>query len=154
VFYTEPDKYTFFDLHLGALISGAASLAPNVVLVVARSQASLRTFPPHQRQTEDEINRLCGETLGCRGDLSYGPFMMPAVVARYLERVPEHAGWGWRHYIFAIARRLGYELVLHEGDYECPPDQRQEDAAEREHRDRQLRQNREGLSLGCREEIA
>ena len=40
------------------------------------------------------------------------------------------------------------EVALIEGDYPCPLDKREEDDDERAHRDRQLRENLEGLSLG------
>jgi hypothetical protein len=57
-------------------------------------------------------------------------------------------GWGWRHFAFGAARRLGYRVVLVEGEYACPADQRLEDDGERLHRARQLAQNIEGLLRG------
>ena len=73
---------------------------------------------------------------------------MPRKLATKLTQIPADLGWGWRHFTFAIARRLGYAVTLVEGDYSCPVDQRDEDDAGRAHRDRQLRDNLRGLALG------
>jgi hypothetical protein len=86
--------------------------------------------------------------MGVAGDFSYGPFLMARELAVNLATMPAHLGWGWRHYAFAIAHRLGFGIALIEGDYPCPLDQREDDDEERAHRDRQLRENLEGLSLG------
>jgi hypothetical protein len=60
-------------------------------------------------------------------------------------RLSHHLGWGWRPATFAAVRRQGGPLTHVEGDHFCPPDQRDEDGAEREHRIRQLGQNLLGL---------
>jgi hypothetical protein len=113
-----------------------------------RSAASLHTYPGHQRHTESIINRRCGEMLGVTGDYSYGPFVMPSAVAQRLSALPPHLGWGWRPAAFALAHRLGYAIAGIEGHHSCPSDQREEDEADRGHRDRQLRENLEGLAWG------
>ena len=59
--------------------------------------------------------------------------------------------WGWRHFVFATAARAGYKIRHVVGDYPCPPDQREENDAERLHRLRQLQQNIQGLLLGMDE---
>jgi hypothetical protein len=73
---------------------------------------------------------------------------MPRELAASLAGVPPHLGWGWRHFAFALAYRLGYPLVLLEGDHRGPIEQRAEDDAARVHRHRQLRENLGGLSAG------
>jgi hypothetical protein len=149
VLYTEPDKLAFFAEHLQQYIVAVSRLGGGYALALAaRSLASFQTYPRHQQTTESAINSRCGEVMGVAGDFSYGPFLMTRGLAVNLATMPVHLGWGWRHFTFAIAHRLGYEIALIEGDYPCPLDQRDEDDGERAHRDRQLRENLEGLSLG------
>jgi hypothetical protein len=148
VLYTEPDKMAFFAEHIEDFAARSRRVAPHAVCLAARSAAAFNTYPQHQQTTESIINGRCRETFGLQGDYSYGPFVIPRELAAHLLEVPEHLGWGWRHFAFAVAHRLGYSLAMVEGPYECPLDQRHEDDADREHRDRQLRDNLEGLSLG------
>jgi hypothetical protein len=148
VLYTEPDKMAFFAEHIEDFVRRSRLVAPDAVGLAARSAAAFNTYPQHQQTTESIINERCGETFGLAGDYSYGPFVIPRQLAARLVAVPARLGWGWRHFAFAVAHRLGYPLAMVEGPYECPPDQRYEDDADRAHRDRQLRDNLEGLSLG------
>lgn len=148
VLYTEPDKLAFFAEHLEQYIAVSRLSGHHALALAARSLASFQTYPPHQQTTESAINSHCGELIGVAGDFSYGPFLMTRGLAVNLTTMPAHLGWGWRHFAFAIAHRLGYAIALIEGDYPCPPDQRDEDDNERAHRDRQFRENLEGLSLG------
>lgn len=75
---------------------------------------------------------------------------MPRSVAERLADVPAHVGWGWRYFAFALGYRLGCPPILIEGDFDCPRDQRDEEADDRAHRDRQL-DNQLGLSRGMAE---
>jgi hypothetical protein len=146
ILYTEPDKLEFFDAHVEALIARAGEHGP---CLATRSSSSFRTYPAHQRATETTINRRCGEAFGIAGDFSYGPFVLPRSLAIDLRTMPTHLGWGWRHFAFAVAHRLGYRITMFEGNFSCPPHgHRDEDEDDRVHRDRQLRENLEGLALG------
>ena len=148
ILYTESDKELFFRDGLPEFLD-RADLHPRAgAVLAARSDAGFSTFPPLQRLTERTINELCGEFIGTPGDYSYGPFVLNRDLVPRVAHVPADAGWGWRHYMFAWAARLGYTLSHIAGDYACPPDQRQEDEGERLHRVRQLQQNIQGLLLG------
>jgi hypothetical protein len=148
--YTEPDKDDFFRQHVGSLVeqSRGHMAAGRVLACAARSPAAFQTFPPSQQRAEREINRLCSESLGVSGDFSYGPFLMPRLVASHVSRAPDDLGWGWRHFIFAVASRLGCSLRMIEGDYLCPMADRLETEEDARHRESQLRQNRRGLVSG------
>lgn len=147
ILYTEPDKLQFFDRHLDSFIAAAAGGEGAGVVLASRSEQSFRTFPRLQQFTEGTINRLCAEMLGSPGDYSYGPFLMDRKLLPYLADVDDTVGWGWRHFMFGASVRLGYQLRHVTGDFDCPPDQREEDASERLHRVRQLDQNIQGLLL-------
>jgi len=148
ILYTEPDKALFFEHGVRAFIRRAEEHHQGSELGVAlasRSVESFNTYPPMQRYTEGVINRLCGERIGCPGDYSYGPFLLSRALVPHLLRTRRHLGWGWRHFAFHTAHRLGLR-VDHLGDeYPCPADQRTEDDAERLHRLRQLSENILGL---------
>jgi hypothetical protein len=106
-----------------------------------------------QRSTEARINEMTGGMLGRPGDYSYGPFLLDALLARYVDRVQPSVGWGWRHFMFGIAHRLGYRPMHVTGDYDCPMEQRQEGEHERQHREGQLEQNIKGLRLSLDEPL-
>ncbi len=118
------------------------------VVLASRTEQSYGTYPPMQRYTEGVINHLCAELIGARGDYSYGPFLMNRALLPAIENLDRSLGWGWRHYAFVTAHRHGLRVVHIAGDYPCPPDQREEDDAERVHRMRQLSQNVLGLITG------
>ena len=147
ILYTESDKQHFFEQSLAAFLSAAPNGTDVGVVLASRTEAAFDTFPPLQRFCESTINVLTGQSTGVVADYSYGPFLMRRELAEQLSAVPAPVGWGWRHYIFATAARLGLRIVAVAGDHPCPPDQRQEDAAERLHRLRQLSQNVDGLVL-------
>jgi hypothetical protein len=63
----------------------------------------------------------------------------------FLETPDDNIGWGWRPFLFAIANRLGFEIKSFEGDFSCPPDQREDNSTERIYRMKQLTQNINGL---------
>jgi len=147
ILYTEPDKLEFFADHLGQFVRLSQAGCRRLSLAM-RSHDSFLTYPPHQRTCETTINRCCRDQFGIDGDFSYGPFAMPRQLAARLTAMPAHLGWGWRHFAFAIAHRLGYDITMVQGPYSCPFDQRDEQEADRRHRDRQLRENLEGLGLG------
>lgn len=147
ILYTESDKHEFFNESLAAFLSAASDTDDVGVVLACRTESAFATFPPLQRFCETTINVLTGETTGVVADYSYGPFLMRRELAARLGAVPARIGWGWRHYIFATAAQLGYRIAAIPGDHMCPEHQRQEDAAERVHRLRQLSQNVDGLVL-------
>lgn len=148
VFYTEPDKEEFFESSLTSFLERFTADADAGVMLAGRSSRALETYPPIQQFTEGTINDLCRRFFDIAGDYSYGPFVLHSDVARYAHRASDDLGWGWRHFIFAIAHRLGHPLVHVAGDHLCPEDQSVEDDRERLHRIRQLAQNVRGLEAG------
>jgi len=147
VLYTESDKLEFFETRLPALFTHDAA-EPTGLLLAARSPSAFATFPPMQRFTEGTMNDLCGRFFGAFGDYSYGPFLLPADLVAYVEHAAVDLGWGWRHFIFALAHRLGHPIVHVADESTCPYDQRDEDDGERLHRLGQLAQNVRGLEAG------
>lgn len=145
ILYVEPDKQLFFGERMSEFVRRAPDADDVGVVVAARSAESLETFPAMQRYTEGVINHLCGELIGVPGDYSYGPFLMNRALLPSLTSLPPRLGWGWRHFAFLTAHRLGYRVHHVSGDYPCPPDQRHESAPQRAHRLRQLSQNIRGL---------
>jgi hypothetical protein len=145
--YTEPDKGLFFGRRLASFISKAPDAADVGIVLAARDENSFGTFPEFQQLTEGAFNTLCAATVGEPGDYCYGPFLMNRGLTRHLDELKADLGWGWRPFIFATARRLGYRIVHHVDNLPCPPEQRANDESERIHRLRQLRQNVEGLIL-------
>ena len=148
VLYTESDKQQFFEQSLRSFIADAPLDASVGAVLAARTTPALETFPPMQRFAEGTINDLCREFLGVPGDYSYGPFLLESKLAAALGDVPDDAGWGWRHFVFAVAHRTGKRIVHVSDEYLCPQDQRDEDERERIHRLRQLGQNVNGLLAG------
>ena len=147
IFYTEPDKRDFFQHHLPQWLGNMAVNEATGIITASRSAAAFATFPAFQQLTETTINRCCAEILGADMDYTYGPFLLNRQLVPYLELVREDIGWGWRPYVFGIAKRLGYTIKAITGDYSCPPAQRQDDSPERIYRMRQLSQNMQGLTL-------
>jgi hypothetical protein len=148
ILYTEPDKQDFFIHRLARFVRDAPGDADVGVVLASRSDASFATFPPLQRFTETTINTLTGDVLGQPGDYSYGPFLVRRELAAHLDRPPEGIGWGWRHFLFVVAYRLGFRVIHVVDDHRCPPGQHDENATERVHRLRQLSQNVDGLAAG------
>jgi hypothetical protein len=145
--YTEPDKSQFFERWLTPFI-GAAPAGEDVGVVMAcRSDRSLATFPAFQQYTEGIINRLCTELIGEPADYSYGPFLLNRRLVPYLADLSPDVGWGWRHFVFGLAARLGLRIEAVVGEFECPPAHRVEQPGDRLHRIRQLGENIEGLLL-------
>ena len=153
ILYTESDKARFFENGLGDFLRRADLGDRTGAVLAARSEASFATFPVLQQFTERTINELCGEFIGTPGDYSYGPFLLHRALVPRLAAIPPSIGWGWRHFVFATAARAGYKIHHVVGDYPCPPDQREENDAERLHRLRQLQQNIQGLLLGMDESL-
>lgn len=145
--YLESDKRGFAEEQLGDYLARADTEPDVGAVLAARSDRAFATFPPVQRSTEARINTMTGDAVGRRGDYSYGPFLLNAELAGRIGTAPASLGWGWRHFMFGLAHRLGYRLVHVTGDYECPTDQRQEGPHERRHRERQLDENLAGLRL-------
>jgi hypothetical protein len=143
--YVEPDKERFFESALRDFIARAPDGGGAGVVLASRTDASFSTFPPMQRYAEGVINHLCGQLVERTGDYSYGPFLMSRTLAPHVASLEPRLGWGWRHSTFRAAHRAGLQVHHVAGDYECPPEQRVEDEAERAHRLRQLAQNLLGL---------
>jgi hypothetical protein len=150
ILYTEPDKTGFFERGVIELIQRAPSTRDAGVILASRNEESFATFPPLQRFTESTINRLTGNVIGQVGDYSYGPFLLNRALVGHVDGVPTAIGWGWRHYLFAIAHHLGLGVLLVTDDFPCPLDQRDEDDTERANRMGQLSQNVDGLMLALR----
>ena len=148
VLYAESDKLMFFDRKLKRFLLEAPESDDVGVVISARNEESLATFPRTQRVTEAAINALTGDFVGLAGDYSYGPFLMNRRLAAHLDVLAPEIGWGWRHYLFAATARLGLRVAHVVDDLPCPEDQRVEDAQERAHRLKQLTQNVNGLLLG------
>lgn len=130
------------------------SLESNTGVVIAsRSSKGFATFPSFQQMTETTINRCCTEIIGKEMDYCYGPFLLNAQLIPYLTKLDADCGWGWRPFLFAVAHRLGYNIEFHEDDFNCPPDQRDDDATEKIYRMKQLTQNIEGLVKAATMEI-
>jgi hypothetical protein len=145
--YTEPDKSEFFEQWLMPFIGAAPATEDVGVVMACRSDDGLATFPFFQQYTEGTINRLCAELIGERADYSYGPFLLNRRLVPYLADLSPDVGWGWRHYLFGLAPRLGLRLVAIVGEFECPSGQRAEQPGDRLHRIRQLGENIQGLLL-------
>ncbi len=143
--YTEPDKEDFFGTRLLAFLHRALADEGAGIVIAARSDEAMATFPPMQRYTEGVINHLCGEICGAAGDYSYGPFLIARALLPAVTAFEPALGWGWRHAAFVRAVRRGFRFAHVVDGHECPPDQRTEDQAERAHRLRQLSQNVLGL---------
>jgi hypothetical protein len=145
ILYAEPDKRDFFRRGLREFISEAPADDGVGVVLASRSAESFATFPEFQRQTETADNRCCAEVLGVEADFTYGPFLLNRALVPHLGGAADDLGWGWRPHAFGTARRLGYRVCRVEGHLPCPPEQREDDAAERLYRIRQLGQNIRGL---------
>ena len=147
ILYTEPDKHDFFQHSLPKLLDDVQVGDRTGVVTASRSENGFVTFPSFQRMTETTINKCCAELVGKNIDFTYGPFLLNRNLVPYLKEVKDDIGWGWRPYVFSIARRLGYEVDAYTHDFCCPTDQREDTAAERVYRMKQLKQNIEGMIL-------
>lgn len=147
IFYTEPDKADFFRQSLPQMLDSVQTDDNSGIVMASRSAAAFSTFPAFQQMTETTINNCCAETIGKNLEYTYGPFLLNRQLVPCLELVKEDIGWGWRPYVFAVARRLGYQVESYEGDFYCPTGQQQDSEGERLYRMRQLKQNIEGIVL-------
>jgi hypothetical protein len=153
ILYTESDKALFFKDGLESFIRSAGLRRRTGAVLAARSDGSFSTFPSIQQFTERTINELTGQFIGKPGDYSYGPFLLNRDLVPHLATIAPAVGWGWRHFAFGCAARLGYEVDHISGPYPCPSDQRVETDADRLHRIRQLAQNVQGLLLAMDPEL-
>ena len=149
VFYTEPDKLQFFENGLETMLEQVTADEQTGIFLASRSAAGFASFPHFQQMTETTINACCAEVIGLHIDYTYGPFLLNRKLIPYLMQVQEDTGWGWRPYVFNLARRLGYTVEAFTADFFCPPDQRQDHPKERLYRMRQLSQNLQGLVLSA-----
>jgi len=148
ILYTEPDKQTFFETHLYGFLAAAPADREVGIVLAARSSAAFATFPAFQQRAERSFNELCGEVIGERTDYLYGPFLLNSALVAELAAVDASVGWGWRPFVFNVARRRGYRVASIFGDYACPIDQRGDE--ERAYRLQQLSENAAGLARSCR----
>lgn len=145
IFYTEPDKQEFFISHLKKFLEKITVDDNTGVVLASRSMKAFGTFPAFQQMTETTINNCCKEVMKKEMDYCYGPFLFNTCLISYLEKLNDNCGWGWRPFLFTIAYRLGLRIENYERDFNCPLEQRQDDASERIYRMKQLTQNINGL---------
>jgi hypothetical protein len=150
ILYTEPDKLAFFTGGLSTFLDAAAARASAAIVIAARSEKALATFPPTQRVAESTFNRLFAEAVGVDGDCLYGPFLFRTDLVEDVRDIDRSLGWGWRPYLFARSLRRGLDISFIVDDFFCPDDQQPEGATEKLHRIRQLNQNLTGLLAGVR----
>jgi hypothetical protein len=147
ILYTEPDKGDFFRHHLPAFIAEAPGADDTGIVLAARSADSFLSFPEFQRFTETAINRCCAELINEPVDFTYGPFIFTKELVPVLNFATADLGWGWRPYVFGIARRLGYHTQALVKDLPCPLEQRADNDQERRYRMRQMCESIQGLLL-------
>jgi hypothetical protein len=153
VFYTEPDKSEFFRYFLKKMLAQLETNDKSGIVLASRSTVGLSTFPAFQRMTETTINNCCSEVIGNNFDYTYGPFLLNSQLIPYLELVQEDVGWGWRPYVFGIAKRLNLKLQSYVKEFSCPLHQQDDSPGERLYRIKQLNQNIQGLLLSQSVEI-
>ena len=153
ILYTEPDKEDFFRAGLPSLLDRVEEAASLGVHLASRSKTGFATFPAFQQMTETTINNCCKELIGDDVDYTYGPFLLNKKLVAYLDKVYEDIGWGWRPFIFTIAKRLGLDVKAFVQDFACPEEQRNDDQKERVYRMRQLEQNIRGIVLAANAEL-
>ncbi len=147
VLYTEPDKQFFFQQRLAEFIERASVHNTTGIIIPARTAESFASYPESQRFTETFTNQLCGRIVGNDGDFSYGPLLVHRTLIPYLSLLEGEIGWGWRLFLFGLARCLRLEIGQIELDLPCPLEQRADSESELFHRMRQLQQNVSGLNL-------
>jgi hypothetical protein len=147
LFYTEPDKKEFLSNNLLNMLTNIHADDRTGVILASRSAEAFSTFPAFQQMSETTINNCCFEVTGKQLDYIYGPFVLNSKLVPYLQDLPQAIDWGWRPYVFNIAKRLNYSISSFTGDFYCPPAQRKDDHTERLYRMKQLHQNIEGLLL-------
>ena len=150
VFYTEPDKYLFFEQALPSFLQQIQVHNQTGIVLISRSAKGFATFPPFQQMTETTINNCCEEVIKLRADYTYGPFLINSKIIPYLNALDNNIGWGWRPYAFCTANSLGLKVESFMEDAFCPPDQRLDNATERIYRMQQLTQNIQGITLAAK----
>lgn len=152
VFYTEPDKESFFQGAIQNLMDEARADDSLGIYLASRSGKGFATFPPFQQMTETTINNCCTEVTGKEVDFTYGPFLLNRKLIPLISQLKEDVGWGWRPYAFVMAHRIGLGLDALVDDFICPAAQRS-DAKERIYRMKQLEQNIRGVVLAVNAEL-
>lgn len=147
IFYTEPDKLTFFSNHLPGVLSKIPVDEQTGIILMSRSAKGFASFPAFQQMTETTINNCCAEVIGEMNDYTYGPFLMTRKLIPYLNLINDDIGWGWRPYIFSIAKRLNLKVNSFAEEFYCPAEQQQPPSSENIYRIKQLQQNLQGLLL-------
>jgi hypothetical protein len=147
IFYTEPDKHDFFRQSLPSFLASMKTNRSIGIITASRSTTAFASFPDFQQMTETTINNCCAAVTRQKEDYTYGPFLMNRSLVPYLDLVKDDIGWGWRPYVFCVAHRLSETIQTVTGDFFCPPDQREDNHAERLYRMKQLQQNVQGIVL-------
>ena len=153
VLYMEPDKQDFFSTYLSKMLQHKWDESTGVILA-SRSEKGFSTFPVFQQMTENTINQCCKEIIGKNIDYCYGPFLFNSRLMSFMDSIKDDCGWGWRPYLFAIAHRLSLNIHSYQDDFNCPPDQRIDNEAERIYRMKQLTQNLNGLIEACTADLS
>jgi hypothetical protein len=151
ILYTEPDKVDLFATLPDMLQEQIQMRSDSGVCLLSRSAAAFATFPSFQQMTETAINCCCRELVGLDVDYTYGPFVFNRVLSPTLESIRENLGWGWRPYLFTMAKSMGLQVRSVETGVACPHDQRKDSPSERIYRMKQLEQNIRGLVLASQE---
>jgi hypothetical protein len=147
ILYTEPDKVDLFATLPDILQEQIQVTNDSGVCLLSRSPAAFATFPSFQQMTETAINHCCQELVGLDVDYTYGPFVFNRLLSPTLQNIRENLGWGWRPYLFTIAKTMGLQVRSVETGVGCPRDQRRDSPNERIYRMKQLEQNIRGLVL-------
>jgi hypothetical protein len=150
ILYTEPDKLDFFENGLPRMLDEVTVDEQLGVITASRSTKGFATFPAFQQMTETTINNCCNEVIGYNVDYTYGPFILNTKLVPYVDLIQDDIGWGWRPYVFGIAKRLGYKVEAFKHDFSCPLTQQEDSAKERVYRMKQLSQNIQGIVLSTR----
>jgi hypothetical protein len=145
IFYTEPDKESFFADGMHSFLRRVPHEVDVGVAMPSRSDSSFASFPPMRRNTEGVIKHLWAQCMDVAGDYSDGPLLITRTLLPHIAVLPTHLGWGWRSSTCLAAHRAALRIIHVEGDHPCPPDQRGEDETDRIHRMRQSSQSILGL---------
>jgi hypothetical protein len=153
ILYTEPDKLIFFRDHLQTLLQHFSFNESIGIHLAARTTSAFHTFPAFQQMTETTINNCCTEVTASKFDYTYGPFLLNKRLLDYIDVLPADIGWGWRPFMFCMARRSGLHVTETAGEFGCPTDQQQDDENEKIYRMKQLEQNIRGIVLATSTEL-
>jgi len=131
--YTESDKKLFFQQISDFLNQAQQIINQNPsfgVILPARNTESFNTFPPIQKKTEDEINKIIGQIIGLETDYTYGPRIISSSLIPSLLSLPDDINWGWLTASVLLAKKLGRNIYAVPMSLPCPEKDRLEDEKE------------------------